>query len=37
MVDTTVVAGEVLMRDRVLPGADEVVEEVGSRAARLTS
>jgi 5-methylthioadenosine/S-adenosylhomocysteine deaminase len=37
VVATTVVAGEVLMRDRVLPGADEVVEEVGSRAARLTS
>jgi 5-methylthioadenosine/S-adenosylhomocysteine deaminase len=37
VVDTTVVAGEVLMRDRVLPGADEIVEEVGSRAARLTS
>jgi 5-methylthioadenosine/S-adenosylhomocysteine deaminase len=37
VVATTVVAGEVLMRDRVLPGADEVIEEVGSRAARLTS
>ncbi|HEX5894141.1 MAG TPA: amidohydrolase family protein, partial [Solirubrobacterales bacterium] len=37
VVDTTVVAGEVLMRDRVLPGTDEIVEEVRSRAARLTS
>jgi 5-methylthioadenosine/S-adenosylhomocysteine deaminase len=37
VVDTTVVAGEVLMRDRVLPGADEVVEQIRSRAARLTS
>jgi 5-methylthioadenosine/S-adenosylhomocysteine deaminase len=37
VVDTTVVAGEVLMRGRVLPGTDEIVEEVRSRAARLTS
>jgi 5-methylthioadenosine/S-adenosylhomocysteine deaminase len=37
VVDTTVVAGELLMRDRVLPGTDEIVEEVRSRAARLTS
>jgi 5-methylthioadenosine/S-adenosylhomocysteine deaminase len=37
VVDTTVVAGEVLMRDRVVPGTDEVVAEVRARAARLTS
>ncbi|HEY1237813.1 MAG TPA: amidohydrolase [Solirubrobacterales bacterium] len=37
VVDTTVVAGRVLMRDRVVPGADELVEEVRSRASRLTS
>jgi 5-methylthioadenosine/S-adenosylhomocysteine deaminase len=37
VVDTTVVAGEVLMRDRVVPEQDEVVAEVRARAARLTS
>jgi 5-methylthioadenosine/S-adenosylhomocysteine deaminase len=37
VVDTTVVAGRVLMRNRVAPGADELVAEVRSRAARLTS
>jgi 5-methylthioadenosine/S-adenosylhomocysteine deaminase len=37
VVDTTVVAGEVLMRDRVMPGAAGVVEEIRSRAARLTA
>jgi 5-methylthioadenosine/S-adenosylhomocysteine deaminase len=37
VVDTTVVAGRVLMRDRVVPGADELVAEVRGRAARLTA
>lgn len=37
VVDTTVVAGRVLMRDRVVPGADELVAEVRARAARLTA
>jgi 5-methylthioadenosine/S-adenosylhomocysteine deaminase len=37
VVDTTVVAGRVLMRDRVVPGADELVAEVRARARRLTS
>jgi 5-methylthioadenosine/S-adenosylhomocysteine deaminase len=37
VVDTTVVAGRVLMRNRVAPGADELVAEVRSRAARLTA
>ena len=37
IVDTTVVAGRVLMRDRVVPGADELAAEVRARAARLTS
>ena len=37
VVDTTVVGGRVLMRDRVVPGADELVAEVRARAARLTS
>jgi 5-methylthioadenosine/S-adenosylhomocysteine deaminase len=37
VVDTTVVAGRVLMRDRVVPAADELVAEVRSRAARLTA
>jgi 5-methylthioadenosine/S-adenosylhomocysteine deaminase len=37
VVDTTVVAGRVLMRDRVVPGAEELVAEVRARAARLTS
>lgn len=36
VVDTTVVAGEVLMRDRQVPGADEIVAEVRVRARRLT-
>ena len=36
VVDTTVVAGEVLMRDRRVSGLEEVVEEVRSRARRLT-
>jgi 5-methylthioadenosine/S-adenosylhomocysteine deaminase len=37
VVDTTVVGGRVLMRDRVAPGADELVAEVRARAARLTA
>jgi 5-methylthioadenosine/S-adenosylhomocysteine deaminase len=37
VVDTTVVAGRVLMRDRVVPGAEEIVAEVRARAARLTA
>lgn len=37
VVDTTVVAGEVLMRDRQVQGAGETVAEVRSRAARLTA
>ena len=37
VVDTTVVAGRVLMRDRVVPAADELVAEVRSRATRLTA
>jgi 5-methylthioadenosine/S-adenosylhomocysteine deaminase len=37
VVDTTVVAGRVLMRNRVVPGAEELVAEVRTRAARLTS
>jgi 5-methylthioadenosine/S-adenosylhomocysteine deaminase len=37
VVDTTVVAGRVLMRGRVVPGAEELVAEVRARAARLTS
>jgi 5-methylthioadenosine/S-adenosylhomocysteine deaminase len=36
VVDTTVVAGQVLMRDRAVPAADELVAEVRARAARLT-
>jgi 5-methylthioadenosine/S-adenosylhomocysteine deaminase len=36
VVDTTVVAGRVLMRDRDVPGAEEIVAEVRSRARRLT-
>jgi len=36
VVDTVVVAGEALMRDRVVPGMDQVVAEVRGRAARLT-
>jgi cytosine/adenosine deaminase-related metal-dependent hydrolase len=37
VVDTTVVAGRVLMRDRVLPEAEEITAEVSARAARLTA
>ena len=37
VVDTTVVAGRVLMRDRVVPGAEEIVAEVRARAKRLTA
>jgi 5-methylthioadenosine/S-adenosylhomocysteine deaminase len=37
VVDTTVVAGQVLMRDRVVPDAEEVAAEVRSRAERLTA
>jgi 5-methylthioadenosine/S-adenosylhomocysteine deaminase len=37
VVDTTVVAGRIVMRDRVVPGADELVAEVRARAARLTA
>jgi len=36
VVDTTIVAGEVLMRGRQVPGADESVAEVRARARRLT-
>ena len=36
VVDTTIVAGEVLMRDRQVPGIDEIVAEVRARARRLT-
>lgn len=36
VVDTTVVAGEVLMRHRQIDGADEVIAEARERAARLT-
>jgi 5-methylthioadenosine/S-adenosylhomocysteine deaminase len=36
VVDTTVVAGEVLMRDRQVADADEIVAEVRARARRLT-
>ncbi|MGA9633968.1 MAG: hypothetical protein WBQ41_01880, partial [Solirubrobacterales bacterium] len=36
IVDTTVVAGEVLMRDREVSDADEIVAEVRARARRLT-
>jgi 5-methylthioadenosine/S-adenosylhomocysteine deaminase len=37
VVDTTVVAGHVLMRNRFVPAADELVAEVRSRATRLTA
>jgi 5-methylthioadenosine/S-adenosylhomocysteine deaminase len=37
IVDTTVVAGRVLMRDRAVPDAEEIVAEVRARAKRLTS
>jgi 5-methylthioadenosine/S-adenosylhomocysteine deaminase len=36
VVDTTVVAGELLMRDRQVADADEIVAEVGARARRVT-
>ena len=36
IVDTTVVAGEPLMRDRIVSAMEEVVAEVRQRAARLT-
>jgi 5-methylthioadenosine/S-adenosylhomocysteine deaminase len=36
IVDTTVIAGEVLMRNREVPGAEEAIVEVRARAARLT-
>jgi 5-methylthioadenosine/S-adenosylhomocysteine deaminase len=36
VVDTTVVAGEVLMRGRQIPGLDEIVAEVRARAGSLT-
>jgi 5-methylthioadenosine/S-adenosylhomocysteine deaminase len=36
VVDTTVVAGDVLMRDRQVSDADEIVAEVRARARRLT-
>jgi 5-methylthioadenosine/S-adenosylhomocysteine deaminase len=37
VVDTTVVAGRVLMRDRIVPDAEEIAAEVAARAARLTA
>jgi 5-methylthioadenosine/S-adenosylhomocysteine deaminase len=37
VVDTSVVAGRVLMRGGVVPGAEELVGEVRARAGRLTS
>jgi 5-methylthioadenosine/S-adenosylhomocysteine deaminase len=36
VVDTAIVAGEVVMRDRRVADADEIVAEVRARAARLT-
>ena len=36
-VDTTVVAGEVLMRDGAVEGAEEILAEVSARAKRLTA
>jgi 5-methylthioadenosine/S-adenosylhomocysteine deaminase len=36
-VDTTVVSGRVLMRDRRIEGTDEVIAQVRERSARLTS
>ena len=36
VVDTAVVAGDVLMRDRQVSDADEIVAEVRARARRLT-
>ncbi|MDX6616413.1 MAG: 5-methylthioadenosine/S-adenosylhomocysteine deaminase, partial [Solirubrobacterales bacterium] len=36
LVDTTVVAGRVLMRNRDVPGADEAAAEVRARAKKLT-
>ena len=35
-VQTAVVAGSVVMKDRVVPGADEAISEVRERASRLT-
>jgi 5-methylthioadenosine/S-adenosylhomocysteine deaminase len=35
VVRTVVVAGEVVMRDRVVPGEDEAIAQVRERAARL--
>jgi 5-methylthioadenosine/S-adenosylhomocysteine deaminase len=37
VVDTTVVAGRILMRDRVVADADEIGAEVRGRATRLTA
>lgn len=37
IVDSVVVAGRVVMRDRVVPGAEEALAEVRERAARLTA
>jgi 5-methylthioadenosine/S-adenosylhomocysteine deaminase len=37
VVDTTVVGGRTLMRDRVVEGAEEILDEVGMRAKRLTA
>jgi 5-methylthioadenosine/S-adenosylhomocysteine deaminase len=37
VVDTTVVAGRVLMRDRQIDGTDEILAEVRERSARVTS
>jgi 5-methylthioadenosine/S-adenosylhomocysteine deaminase len=37
VVDTTVVAGEVLMRHRQIEGAAEIIAEARARAARLTA
>ena len=36
VVETTVVAGRVLMRDREVEGADEILAEVRERVPRLT-
>lgn len=37
VVETTIVAGQVLMHDRELDGADEIVEQVRARVPRLTA
>jgi 5-methylthioadenosine/S-adenosylhomocysteine deaminase len=37
MVRTTVVGGTVLMRDRQIDGADEIITEVRNRVKRLTA